>query len=117
MLIMPGRTRFLEFVLLPSFERSAADTLSDDDIRELESTRHENPRAGPVMRGTGGVRKVRAATEGRGKSGSARVIYLYVEARGEIYFLLCFPKSQQATLTPEQTRRIRALVAQLEAEE
>jgi hypothetical protein len=117
MLIMPGPTRYLEFVLLPSFERSAADTLSDDDIRELECTLLENPREGPVMRGTGGVRKVRAATEGRGKSGSARVVYLYVEAREKIYFLLCFPKNEQANLTPEQARRIRQLVAQLEAEE
>jgi len=117
MLIMPVRTRFLEFVLLPSFERSVAGVLSEDDIRELECTLLENPREGPVMRGTGGVRKVRAATEGRGKSGSARVIYLYVEAREKIYFLLCFPKNEQANLTPEQKRRIRQLVAQLEAEE
>ena len=45
------------------------------------------------------------------------MIYLYVEAREKIYFLLCFPKNEQANLTPEQTRRIRLLVAQLEAEE
>ena len=117
MLIIPRSTRFLEFVLLPSFERSAEGLFSEDDIRELERTLLENPRAGPVMRGTGGVRKVRAATEGRGKSGSARVVYLYVEAREKIYFLLCFPKNEQANLTPEQTRRIRMLVAQLEAED
>jgi hypothetical protein len=45
------------------------------------------------------------------------VVYLYVEAREEIYLLLCFPKNEQANLTPEQKRRIRQLVAQLEAEE
>jgi hypothetical protein len=117
MLIMPSAARFLEFVLLPSFERTAEGLLSESDIRELECTLLENPREGPVMRGTGGVRKVRAAVEGRGKSGGARVIYLYVEAREKIYFLLCFPKNEQANLTPEQTRRIRLLVAQLEAEE
>ncbi|HEV7591409.1 MAG TPA: type II toxin-antitoxin system RelE/ParE family toxin, partial [Longimicrobium sp.] len=100
-----------------SFERSAAGLLSESDIRELECTLLENPREGPVMRGTGGVRKARAAIEGRGKSGSTRVVYLYVEEREKIYFLLCFPKNEQANLTPEQTRRIRLLVAQLEAEE
>ena len=117
MLIMPAPARYLEFVLLPSFERSASGVLSEDDIQELERTLLENPREGPVMRDTGGVRKARAATEGRGKSGSARVVYLYVEVREKIYFLLCFPKNEQANLTPEQKRRIRLLVAQLEAEE
>ncbi|SOD02406.1 RelE toxin of RelE / RelB toxin-antitoxin system [bacterium JGI 053] len=117
MSIMTLLPRFVEFVFLPSFERTAEGVLSESDIRELECTLLENPREGPVMRGTGGVRKARAAIEGRGKSGSARVIYLYVEARAKIYFLLCFPKNEQANLTPEQTRRIRMLVAQLEAEE
>jgi hypothetical protein len=117
MSIMPIRRGFVEFVFLPSFERSAAGLLSEDDIRDLEVTLLEEPRKGVVMRNTGGVRKVRAAIEGRGKSGSARVVYLYVEAREKIYFLLCFPKNEQANLTPEQARRIRALVAQLEAEE
>ena len=117
MLIMPGSGRYLEFVFLPSFERSAAGLLSESDIQKLECTLLENPREGPVMRETGGVRKARAATEGRGKSGSTRVVYLYVEVREKVYFLFCFPKNEQANLTPEQKRRIRQLVAQLEAEE
>ena len=117
MLLLRTSTRFLEFVFLPSFERTSNGVLSDEDIRELERELLVEPRKGPVMRDTGGVRKVRAAIEGRGKSGSARAIYLYVEAREKIYFLLCFPKNEQGNLTPEQTRRIRMLVAQLEAEE
>jgi hypothetical protein len=116
MQLMP-RARYLEFVRLPSFERSAEGVLSEEDIRELERELVEQPRKGDVLRGGGGVRKVRAAIEGRGKRGSARVTYLYVEAREKIYFLLCFPKNEQANLTPEQVRRIRALVAILEAEE
>ena len=45
------------------------------------------------------------------------MIYLYIEAREKIYLLLTYPKNEQDDLTPEQARRIRALVAQLEAEE
>lgn len=116
MLLMP-RVQFVEFVRLPSFERSAEGVLSEEDIRELEHELLEQPRKGDVLRGGGGVRKVRAAIQGRGKSGSARVVYLYVEVREKIYLLLCFPKNEQANLTPEQTRRIRALVAILENEE
>jgi hypothetical protein len=109
--------QFLEFVLLPSFERGAEGLLSDEDIRALEHTLIQDPRAGVVLRGTGGVRKVRAAIEGRGKSGSARVVYLYVEVKSRIYFLLVFAKNEQANLTPEQTRRVRQLVETLRAEE
>lgn len=115
---MPGvPARCLEFVFLPSFERSAAGLLSEEDIRELELTLLENPREGAVIKNTSGVRKVRLALPGRGKSGGTRVIYLYVEVRQKIYLLLCYPKNEQGNLTPEQSRRIRQLVARLQGEE
>jgi hypothetical protein len=117
MLRLPVRARFVEFVFLPSFERSTAGLLSSEDVREVELTLLRDPRAGVVVRDTGGVRKVRAGLEGRGKSGGVRIVYLYVEAREKIYFLLCFPKNEQANLSPEQKRRIRQLVAILEAQE
>lgn len=108
--------RFLEFVFLPSFERSAAGLLSDTEIRELELELLHNPQAGAVVGGTGGVRKVRMALPGRGKRGSVRVIYLYVEARQKIYLLLCYPKNLQEDLTAEQKKSIRQLVATLQGE-
>lgn len=117
MLLMPGVGQYLEFVFLPSFERSAAGVLSDHDLRELELALIENPREGAVVAGTGGVRKVRLALPGRGKRGSTRVIYLYVELRQKIYLLLCYPKNEQGDLTPEQKRRIRELVGILQREE
>lgn len=117
MIVLPRQMRFLEFVRLPSFEPTADGVLSEDDVRELELVLIQEPRKGRVVQDTGGVRKVRAAPEGRGKRGGARVIYLYVERREKIYLLLCYPKNEQDDLTPEQARRIRALVAQLEAEE
>jgi hypothetical protein len=108
---------YLEFVFLPSFERSAEGLLSPEDVRALEHTLLANPRAGAVMRNTGGVRKVRAAIQGRGKSGSTRVVYLYVEVRSRVYLLLAFAKNEQANLTPEQEKRVSQLVQQLKTEE
>jgi len=102
-----------EFVRLPSFERSADGVLSEDDIRALEQALVCDPRAGDVMRDTNGVRKIRAARDGRGKSGGARVAYLYVEIRERIYLLLAFPKNEQANLTPDQKKRVRELVEQI----
>jgi hypothetical protein len=110
-------TKYLEFVLLPSFERSAAGLFTEEDIRALEQTLLADPRAGDVVQGTGGVRKVRAAQEGRGKRGSARVIYLYVEVRERVFLLWAFGKNDQANLTPEQVKRVRQLVETLKSGE
>ncbi|HEX2202049.1 MAG TPA: type II toxin-antitoxin system RelE/ParE family toxin [Longimicrobium sp.] len=109
-------TRYLEFVFLPSFERTAEGLFSDDDVRALEQALIHDPRAGDVVPGTGGVRKVRVAVEGRGKRGGSRVVYLYVEVRSRIYLLLAYAKNEQADLSPEQARRVRQLVEHLKRE-
>lgn len=82
----------------------------------MEARLIENPRAGDLVANTGGVRKLRAASEGRGKSGSTRVLYLFLELRGKVYLLLVYPKNAQANLTDEQKRRMRELVARLREE-
>ena len=53
--------------------------LDDDDLRRLEYEILSNPKAGPVIRGTGKLRKMRFAFDGRGKSRSARVCYVPVK--------------------------------------
>ena len=103
----------MEFVYTRLFERTAAGVLADEEIRIVELALLGNPRAGVVERGTGGVRKIRAATRGRGKSGNLRVIYFYIEARARIYFLFAFRKSAQASLTSEQRKALRRLAREL----
>lgn len=105
--------RFFEFVRLPSFESSAKGVLSEEEIRRMEEDLIANPWAGDLMANTGGVRKVRVANEGRGKSGSTRVVYLYVEVRETIYLLLAFPKNAQANLSAGEKSQVRKLVAQI----
>lgn len=72
-----------------------------------------DPRAGAVLADTGGVRKIRVARQGRGKSAGARVAYLYVEMKERIFLLLAFAKNAQPNLTAEQKRRMRELVKQI----
>ena len=106
----------LEFVYLALFERSRTGILEDSDLKALEDVLLANPRAGVVMAGTGGVRKLRAAREGRGKSGGARVVYLFIEEQATVYLILAFPKNVQGNLTPEQKRLVRTLVGQVKQE-
>lgn len=68
------------------------------------------------MRGTGGVRKIRVALAGRGKSGGARVIYYYVGAKERVFLLLAYPKNEKDNLTGGEKEQMRKLTAILEKE-
>lgn len=113
----PAEHPLIEFVYTFLFERTRRAVFTDGEIKALEDTLLENPEDSDVMAGTGGVRKSRAANEGRGKSGSGRVAYLYVETQRTVYFLLAFPKNVQGNLTPDQKRIVRALVEDIKREE
>jgi hypothetical protein len=107
--------RYLQFIYLSSFERTRG-LITDEEMKSLEDELLQNPKKGKVEGGTGGVRKVRVGTDGKGKSGSARIGYLYVEVKGKIYFILAFPKNVQANFTSDQKKQMRSLVARLKKE-
>jgi len=67
------------YVELPAFERYRADYLDDEAFAELQQALMKNPEAGKVIKGTGGLRKMRFADarRGKGKRGGLRVIYYW----------------------------------------
>ena len=69
-----------------------------------------DPECGDVMQGTGGVRKVRVALAGRGKSGGARVIYYFHSDRLPVFALTVFAKNESANLTQAQRNAMAAVV-------
>ena len=76
----------------------------------------KNPDTGDVVPHLNGGRKLRFALEGRGKSGGARVIYVDVVVREQIYLLLAYPKNVQTNLTPDQQKTICKLIETLKEE-
>jgi RelE toxin of RelE / RelB toxin-antitoxin system len=68
-----------------------------------------NPTAGAVIRGTGGVRKVRWRLEGRGKRGGARVIYFYHSADVPLFALTAYAKNVRADLSERDRNDFRQL--------
>jgi len=112
-----GTDRYLEFVYLKLFERTRKGVLSDEEMRSVEHALLADPDAGTTMSDSAGVRKIRAAQENRGKSGSARVIYLYAADRETIYFIMAFAKNVQANLTDAQRRLVREVVSLIKSEE
>jgi hypothetical protein len=109
--------RALEFVYTALFERTRKSLLTDEDMKRVEDELLGDPERGVLMSGTGGIRKLRAAQENRGKRGSARVAYLYLEERETVYFLIAFGKNVQANLTAAECRMLRQLVAMIRSEQ
>ena len=65
----------MEFVETSTFTRQVLELLSDEEYRRLQNTLVEAPECGDLIKGGGGIRKVRHAVQGRGKSGGVRAIY------------------------------------------
>jgi hypothetical protein len=103
----------VELVETSVFTRQITELLSDEEYRRFQSALIANPGFGSVIRGGGGIRKVRVAVGSRGKSGGARVIYYWAVRKGLILLLYAYAKNVAADLTPRQT----ALLARIVKEE
>ncbi|MDO8789797.1 MAG: hypothetical protein Q7J42_17110 [Sulfuritalea sp.] len=75
----------MEFIETPTFTRLITSLLSDDEFRELQNEIVEDPERGDLIKGGGGIRKLRYGLQGRGKSGGIRVIYYWVKDNHLIY--------------------------------
>ena len=103
----------MEFIETPTFTRLLAPLLTDDEYAAMQTLLAEYPDRGDIIRGGGGIRKLRFALQGRGKSGGVRVIYYWLREDGQIYMLLIYPKSKKDNLTDEETALLRELVKEL----
>jgi hypothetical protein len=90
--------------------------LGDDDLHALEMEILKGPERHPIIKGSGGVRKIRFARSGerRGKSGAYRVCYVYFTLHGMVFLLTAFGKSEKSTLTKAEQSAIAAIVQDIE---
>ena len=94
----------------PIFTKLIVDLMPDDSYAKLQSELVERPDAGRVIRGTGGLRKIRWKLPGTGKRGGARVIYYWAVSEEKILMLFVFAKPDQEDLSHEQEQTLRAIV-------
>lgn len=105
------------FIEVPLFTKRWKEIgLDDKELRNLQLLLLMDPQAGPVMEGTGGIRKVRFPLLNRGKSGSVRVCYTDFEEYEVIYLITAFEKKQQENLTAEEKSILKKLVKTLKGE-
>lgn len=100
----------MEFIETSVFTRHVHSLLTDDEYRGLQTLLRENPTCGDVIRGSGGIRKVRYAAQDKGKSGGVRAIYYWATEKGQIYMLIIYPKSRKDNLSNAEVRTLRKLV-------
>lgn len=95
------------FIETKLFSKLVQEYLGDEEYAALQHVLIENPEAGPVVAGSGGVRKLRWGAPGRGKRGGYRVIYYVRRANGVIWMLTMYPKNVADSIPGHMLRQIR----------
>lgn len=99
----------LQFIESPVYSEQIDGLLSAEEHRQLQMHLLEHPDRGDVIKGSGGLRKLRWAGSGRGKRGGIRVIY-YLWRGDRAFLLFAYPKNQQEDLTPAQAKLLKQLI-------
>jgi hypothetical protein len=81
--------------------------MSDDEYAGLQWHLVWHPESGDLIKGTGGLRKLRWKGSGRGKRGGVRIIYYYKNNKGEIWLLTIYAKNEAKTLPLSVLREIK----------
>jgi hypothetical protein len=106
------------FVELPPFERHRQEYLDDEAFQHLQQTLLTQPKAGTVIPGTGGLRKLRVADPSRrkGRRGGLRVIYYRWVEGGQFWLFTVYDKDEMADLSADEKRILKAMLTrELEA--
>ena len=88
--------------------------LTDDDLRRLQLEIMKNPQVGPVIQGTGKLRKMRFAFENKGKSGSSRVCYVDFLIHETVYLITVYSKNEKDNLSKAERNEIKKFIDILE---
>lgn len=100
---------------VPEYIRRAEKLLTEAERREILDYLAAKPKAGDIMEGTGGVRKLRWGRQSRGKSGGVRIIYYFHSDLMPLYLLTMFAKNERANLSRAERNELAGLVDMLVA--
>jgi hypothetical protein len=107
----------LDFVRTRSYEKGLKRLrklgASQDDLDRIETQLALDLKAGAVIQNSGGLRKVRFAYGGSGKSGGGRTIYYFLSQDDVIYLLTAYPKVDKDDLTKEELKLFKSLIKEL----
>jgi hypothetical protein len=100
----------VRFIETPIFTADIERALSLEEYRQLQLALLLRPTQGDLIRGSGGLRKIRWRRPGMGKRGGLRAIYFWETMSETFYMLMVYRKNDQEDLTPKQAAIMRRLV-------
>jgi hypothetical protein len=100
----------MELIETPVFTAFITKLMSDDEYKDMQQALIRCPVAGDIVKGSGGLRKLRWAASGRGKRGGSRVIYYWYKDTETIYMLYAYVKNRQEDITRDQLKMLSKLV-------
>ena len=100
----------MRFIETPIFTRRIKFMLDDEDYRALQSALVLRPLQGLLIKGSGGLRKIRWATKAKGKRGRIRIVYYWLPREETCYMLYEYSKTEQGDLTVDQLRVLNRIV-------
>lgn len=100
------------FIESPIFERYRPKYLTDEQYLAFQNELLKQPKAGDVIKGSGGIRKVRYSEQnrGKGKRGGLRVIYYWLDSHNRFYLMTVYSKGEIDDLSPQETKLLKKLV-------
>lgn len=103
----------MSFVETTWFSSIRERYLDDESFRLLQVALMTSPGTGPVIRGSGVIRKMRWAIEGAVKRGGLRVLYYWLPSKDTIYLFHVYQKSEMADLTHAELQVFRKLIGDI----
>jgi len=113
MVAVIGRMFFSTFEFDKQWDHMGLD---DDDRSRLENEILDNPKIGTVIQGTGGLRKMRFAFQGKGKRGGIRALYVDYVVFERVYLITAYPKGNKDDISPSERKLFKTLIEQTEKE-
>lgn len=102
----------MEFFEAPAFTRYLSEYLDDEGYRRLQHELERKPKAGDLISGTGGFRKVRwgDTRRGKGRRGGLRVIYYHFSAEHQVWLMTLYGKNEAVDLTPREKKALKTAI-------
>lgn len=97
-------------VELPEFIKRSEKLLSNSENRNIINYLAIHPKAGVLMPGTGGIRKLRWGKEGSGKRGGVRIIYYFHNENIPLFLLTIFGKNEKTNLSKIESNELAKIV-------
>ncbi len=100
----------MEFIETSVFTKQVQDNLSDKDYSDFQEALILNPSAGDIIRGSGGLRKIRWNIASSGKRGGIRIIYYWQNKENLIFLLLLYRKNAQDNLSQKELKILKKIM-------